>query len=172
MYYFNNTNVDQRNYCIASDSPGNFWSQAFVAVNNHCITSGTPNGTTQSGNLMNYTVSGAKTIVFSNNIVESLSSANSKGYTNSQSYVYAPTSASSETEGAGQNISGTYWPSGYQAQDTTYACSEQNLSGVIQSVCPARPANSRSGSWSVGAYQFGTSGSAPNPPSGLAAVVQ
>ena len=42
MYYFNNTNVDQRNYCIASDSPGNFWSQAFVAVNNHCITSERP----------------------------------------------------------------------------------------------------------------------------------
>jgi hypothetical protein len=174
MYFFNNTNVDQRNYCIASDAPGNFWSTAFVVVNNHCITSGNPSGTSQSGNLMNYTVSGAKTILFANNIVESLASANSNGYSKSQGYVYSPTSGSGETVGAGQNLTSTYWPAGFANNDTTYACTEQTVSGVVQSVCPARPGNNRpsTGAWDVGVYLFGSSAGQPNPPTGLAALVQ
>ena len=105
---------------------------------------------------MNYTVSGATTITFSNNLVESLTTANGQGYTNAQTYVYSPTSGSSPTVGAGINLTSTYWPAGFTTNDTTFACSESTVSGVVQSVCPARPANSRpsSGAWDSGAYEY------------------
>ena len=175
IYYWNNTNVDSRSFCVSIANNGNKWSTAFVMQNNHCITTGTPSGSSQSGNMVSGTITGATTITFSNNIVESLSSANSKGYTNAQGYVYSPNSSSSETVGAGTNLTSLYWPAGFSIQDTTYACNEQTVDGVIQPVCPARTGNDRpkTGAWDVGAYLFpSSSGSAPNPPTGLQAVVQ
>jgi hypothetical protein len=174
LYYWNNTNVDQRSVCVSVASNGNKWSKAFKMQNNHCITAGTPSGTSQSGGMVDGPISGAATITFSNNIVESLSSANGQGYNNSQAYVYSPTSSSSQTVGAGANLTSS-WPTGFAVQDTTYACTEQTVNGVVQSVCPARTANNRptSGNWDVGAFLFGSaSGSPPNPPTGLAAIVQ
>jgi len=181
LYYWNNTNVDSRNVCVAVASNGNKWSTAFVMQNNHCITAGTPSGTMQSQGMVDGTISGAATITISNNVVESLTNANSKGYSNVEGYVYSPTSGMSETVGVGTNLTitnpgcGTVGLSGL-CSDATYACSEQTISGVVQAVCPTRTSNSRpsSGAWDVGAYQFGqgTSTTKPNPPTGLAAVVQ
>jgi hypothetical protein len=174
LYYFNNTNVDSDVACVRTDAPGKFWSSAFVMVNNHCITGGTPGGTTQSQGMMNQTVSGATTILFGNNVVESLATANSKGYTNTETYVYSPTSATSPTVGAGQNLTTTYWPAGFSINDTTYSCTQQTVNGVVESVCPARTPNPRptSGAWDAGAYQFSTAASKgePAPPTGVTAV--
>lgn len=174
LYYFNNTNMDSDTVCVRTDPPATFWSSAFVMVNNHCITNGTPTGTSQSQGMMNQTVSGAKTLVFSNNVVESIATANSQGYTNSQGYVFSPTSATSPTVGAGRNLTSSYWPAGFSINDTTYACSQQTIAGVVQSVCPARPPQGRpaSGAWDVGAYQFSSIGSkaAPAPPTNVSAV--
>jgi hypothetical protein len=174
LYYFNNTNVDSDVACVRTDAPAKFWSSAFVMVNNHCITGGTPGGTTQSQGMMNQTVSGATTILFGNNVVESLATANSKGYTNTETYVYSPTSATSPTVGAGQNLTTTYWPAGFSINDTTYSCTQQTVNGVVESVCPARTPNPRptSGAWDAGAYQFSTAASKgePAPPTGVTAV--
>jgi hypothetical protein len=176
FYYFNNTNADSDTVCVRTDSPGKFWSSAFVMVNNHCITNGSPTGTSQSQGMLNQTISGSSTILFGNNVVESATTASGQGYTNSQTFVYSPTSATAPTVGTGQNLTSSYWPAGYAANDTTYACSQQTVSGVVQSVCPAHAPNARptSGAWNVGAYQFGTSSSSttPAPPTGINAVAR
>lgn len=168
FYYFNNTNADSDTVCVRTDAPGHFWSSAFVMVNNHCITNGTPAGTTQSQLMMNYVVSGASTIVFANNVVESATTASGQGYTNTQTYVYSPTSGSSPTVGAGGNLTSTYWPSGYSTNDTAYACNQQTVGGVVESVCPGHTTNARpaSGAWDVGAYEY-VSGSVPTAPTGV-----
>jgi hypothetical protein len=145
-------------------------------VNNHCITNGAPSGSAQSQGMLNQTISGASTILFANNVVESQTTAAQQGYSNTQTFVYSPTSATSPTVGTGQNLTSSYWPAGYAANDTTYACSQQTVSGVVQSVCPAHTPNARpaSGPWNVGAFQFPTSTStaAPAPPTGVTAVAR
>jgi hypothetical protein len=122
-------------------------------------------------------VSGAATVLFSNNVVETMATSNSSGYSNSQTYVYSPPNASGGTVGAGTNLASSYWPSGFSINDASYACTEQTVSGVVESVCPARTPNHRpaagQGAWDVGSYEFGSALSGqPNPPTGLAAFVQ
>jgi len=173
LFYWNNTNVDQRNICAAVGSNGNKWSGSFVMQNNHCITAGTPSGSSQSGGMVDSTVTGARTITFSNNVVESLSTANSRGYTSLQSFVYSPTVSSDPTVGAGANLASS-WPAGFSTNDANYACAEQTVLGVVQSVCPQRVSNTRpsSGAWDSGVYQFGSSAPQPSPPSHVVATVQ
>jgi hypothetical protein len=174
LYYWNNTNVDSRNVCASFQGcSGSNWTNAFVMQNNHCITSGTPGGSEQSGGMLGGgTVTGASIINISNNLVESLTTANGQGYTSSQTYPYSPASAGSPTIGQGANLSSN-WPSGFSTNDTTLACSEQTVNGVVESVCPMRPSNTRPPAgptpWDIGAYTFG---STPNPPTGLSAAVQ
>jgi hypothetical protein len=175
FYFMNNTFVASGgNVCGAAGSNTTNWVNAFVMVNNHCITPTAPGGTSQSQEMLSGgTITGATLVAFSNNIVETLATANANGYTNSETFVYSPVSGTVETVGAGANLTSTHWPSGYSTNDTTYACNEQTVNGVVQSVCPARTSNSRpsSGAWDAGAYQFDPPGSV-SPPSGLAAVVQ
>ena len=166
LWYVNNTNVDQRSVCASfSGCSTSSWTSFFVMENNHCITNGTPSGTAQSqGMLSGGTVTGATTITFGNNIVESLTTANGQGYNNSQTYVYSPTSGGSPTVGAGTNLTGSF-PGSFSTLDTTYACTESTVAGVVQSVCPARTANSRptSGAWDSGAYEYQSAPSSPAP---------
>lgn len=173
MYYWNNTNVDSRTNCINVGSNGNKWSGAFVMQNNHCITNGNPTGTAQSGGMVDQQISGASTITFSNNVVESASTATGQGFTNSETYVYSPPSTSGPTIGTGINLTQA-WPKGFSTADTTYACNEQTVNGVVQSVCPARStvARSSTGVWDVGAYDPSSASSAPAAPTGLTAAVQ
>jgi hypothetical protein len=114
---------------------------------------------------------------FSNNIVITPTIATNMGYTDSTAYVYSPQNgdcsgiATNCPIGAGANLTSS-WPSAYPDSDTTYACVQQTVSGVIQSVCNQRTAVARpaSGAWDVGAYEFSTS--APAAPTGLNASVQ
>lgn len=162
FYYFNNTNDDNDTVCVRTDTPGQFWSSAFVMENNLCITNGAPSGTSQSQQMLNQTISAATTVTFGHNISESLTTATSQGYTNSQSpFVFAPISMASPTVAAGANLS-SIMPVGFTTVDGSIICTEQTVSNVVESVCNGTPlARPVSAAWDVGAYQF--SGSPPPP---------
>ena len=112
----------------------------------------------------------------SNDLFQTLAQANSAGYTNSQTYVYFPTAASSPTVGIG--VTGI---ASAEANDTTYACTQATISGVVQVSCPVIAAVARAtsgtctagvpGCADAGAYEFGGAQN-PNPPTGLQATVQ
>ncbi|HUO36172.1 MAG TPA: hypothetical protein VMU43_14380 [Candidatus Acidoferrum sp.] len=177
LYMFNNTFVVTGRAAAVSFSgcAGTNWTTAFVMSNNHCIQGSATGGSSQSQYcLLGGTVSGATTISFQDNLSMTSSTATSDGYTGTQTYVYSPTLGTSPTVGAGQNLTSTYWPAGFTTNDTSYACSEQTVSGVVQSVCPGRTSNTRppSGAWNVGSYEFASASSQPAAPSGLTAVVQ
>lgn len=164
FYFFNNTNSDSDTVCVRTDPPAQFWSSAFVMENNHCMTNGAATGTVQSQGMMNQTVSAAATVTFGHNIVEAQTTATGQGYTNAQSpYVYFPTNALAPTVGAGTNLT-AIMPAGYAATDSSIVCTQQTVSGVVQSVCMGTPlARSAIGAWDAGAYQFAV-GALPNPP--------
>lgn len=168
LYFFNNTFVSSpSNVCGDVGTNGGSWSLAFVMVNNHCIPTLTPGGTSQSQLMISGAVSGATTITFTHNVVQSAATATAAGYTASQTpYVYFPINGSATTVGAGTNLTGTStFPSGFTTNDTSYACSQQTISGVVQSVCPSRAQNARpaTGSWDSGVYEFSASGSVATP---------
>jgi hypothetical protein len=177
LYFFNNTIFwgSYQSHCVNVSTNGNKWSSAFVMENNHCITGVNPSGSSQSGNMVDNTITGAASIVFSNNIVESQATASGQGYTSAESYMFSPASSSGPTVGAGANLgSVSWWPAGFDTKDTAYACTQQTVSTVVQVVCPVRAANTRptgSLAWDAGAYSFSSGSVAPNPPSGLAAIV-
>jgi hypothetical protein len=175
LYFINNVwEENLGNGVCANASNGTSWVNAFVMENNFCLVPNTPNGTTQSEKMMSgSTITSAATISFSNNVVETIATANAHNCYASSTYPYMPTSSCQDTVGTGSNLMSTYWPEGYSSNDTTYACSEQTVSGVVESVCPQRTANTRpsSGAWNSGAYEFGSS-SPPNPPTGLVVSVQ
>jgi hypothetical protein len=165
MYFWNNTLVARSG--VSCFLNGNFtWTGVIQIENNHCITSAS-SGSYSLLATANFSAAGGVTV--SNNVVQTPATATSQGYTSSESYVYSPASSSGSTVGAGANLT-SGWPAGYSANDTTYACSEANVNGVIESYCPVRTSNSRppTGAWDSGAYLFGTP---PSPPTGLVAVV-
>jgi hypothetical protein len=164
LYMFNNVweENDGNGVCMNATN-GTSWTTAFVMKNNFCLVPNTPNGTTQSQKIMSgSTITSPTTIDFSNNIAETISTALSQGYSHTTGFMYYPPSGSAITVGAGANLTSTYWPAGYSTNDTTYACVEQTVSGVVESVCPGRTSNARpaSGAWDVGPYQL-----AAGPPS-------
>ena len=110
--------------------------------------------------------------------------ATSDGYTGSQTYVFSPTSGNSPTVNAGTDRAATFCgalttASGTDSylmdaaaacqSDTSYACNYNNTNHSIS--CPKRTANSRGGAWDIGSYEYNSQGAPPNPPTGLAAVV-
>jgi hypothetical protein len=140
---------------------------AFVAQNNHCMTGTTPNGSAQSGGWINGTVTGTPTITIDHNSTETQAQANAQGYSIGSTYAWQPTSSNCSgistncPIGVGVNL--TSEATGLISSlglDTTYACTEQTVSGVVQSVCPARTALTRptSGAWDEDAYQYSSSG--------------
>lgn len=168
LWYVNNVNVDGRPYCASYNTcSGSNWTQFFIMQNNMCITNGTPGGSAQSGGMIfggGNNITGATTITFSNNLVESLTTATSQGYTNSQTpYVYFPPTATSPTVAQGVNLTSA-WPGGFSTNDTNYACLEQTVNGVVQSVCPQRTSNPRppgTTAWDIGIYEFSNPSPAP-----------
>jgi hypothetical protein len=76
--------------------------------------------------------------------------------------------------GLNPTSSSWFWPAAASINDTTDACIQQTtITGVVQSVCPVRTAQTRpaTAAWDVGAYQFpsATTGT-PAPPTGLTGV--
>jgi hypothetical protein len=165
LYFMNNVwEENLGNGVCANASNGTSWTNAFVMVNNFCLVPNTPNGTAQSQKMMSgSTITSPTTLQFSNNIVETITTANANGCNASETYPYAPSSSCQDTVGKGSNLTSTFWPAGYPTSDTTFACTEQTVSGVVQSVCPQRISNSRptSGNWDSGAYEYAA---APPPP--------
>jgi len=121
----------------------------------------------------------ATTLIYnsSNDLFQTLTQANAAGYTSTQVSVYSPTAASSPTVGMG--VTGI--ASG-EAVDTTYACTQATLSGVVQVSCPVLPVVARAtsggctagvlGCADVGAYEFSSGQGLPSAPTGLQASVQ
>ena len=117
------------------------------------------------------------------NLKMSNATATSDGYTNAQTFVYAPTSGSSPTVGTGTN-EGTQ-NAAYCSALTTAAGSDSTLSDAASacqsdtryactyagngapSVCPARTANVRPTNWDIGAYQYLAAG----PPAVYSGIV-
>jgi hypothetical protein len=136
--------------------------------NNHCISTST----------LTTSLSGYTTLIENNNLLETPtqadadSSPNFDQYTVSETYAYSPVASTNSTVGYGLNLTSS-WPAGYSTNDTSYACTEGTVNGVVQVVCPARTSNTRppTGAWDAGAYYYGDP-SVPSPPSKLTAVVQ
>ena len=139
---------------------------SFLYQNNHFISKTTASGC--------YTGSGqAQSCTFApTNVVQTLATANGQGYNSSQTFAFSPTSATDSTVGAGTNL--TQYATGNLASlanDTTYGCA---IGIGNQPFCPARTTNGRpsTGAWDSGAYEFTSSGNAPQPPTGLNAMVE
>lgn len=116
----------------------------------------------------------------SNAVYQTLSQANSQGYTSTSAYAFQPTqSGGSTVVNVGKNnqalcaaIAAYDSLAGAACQnDTTYACAYDATNHVV--VCPARTPIARpTGAPNIGAYQFNAAqSSTPNPPEGLTAVV-
>ncbi len=119
------------------------------------------------------------TRVIASNIVGTPTAATNMVYMDMPQYVYAPQTGNCNgisancPIGAGANLTSS-WPSAFPDSDTTYACVQQTVNTVVQSVCNQRTPIARptSGGWDVGAYEYSDGSSQLNPPTGLAAVVQ
>lgn len=163
-YYLNNIIVPQSGGACFNGNGGTNTATVTVA-NLQCITTSSTIWSPSS----NYHVT------WITNSSMTPTTATRQGYTSSETYAYFPTSGTGSTVGAGTNLTSS-WPSGYSTSDTTYACTQQTISGVVQSVCPTRTAVARpsSGAWNAGAYANirNSAGPVPTPPTGLQAVVQ
>lgn len=151
LFFWNNT-VYGWTGCLQQAGHGGSFTGDFRINDNFCPNNvGTSAVYTGNGS---FTVSGTNSQT--NNVVPTISAATAGGYTLSQTpYILAPTSGSSMTVGVGTNLT-SLWPAGFSTNDTSYACSEQTVSTVVQSVCPARTSNTRptSGAWDDGVYEF------------------
>jgi hypothetical protein len=139
--------------------------------NNHCI--GNSGFTNENHSLMVPT----GTDVESDNLAQTAAVANAQGYTGGQTYVYSPTAAypANSTVGQGVNLANSMssWVPTATTNDTAYACTEQTVSGVVESVCPARATIVRAATWDIGAYQWSSSEAGTiTPPAGLIATAQ
>lgn len=108
-------------------------------------------------------------LTVSNNKTQSEAQANAQGYVPGNNY--APTTPTGITVGAGQNLTNLCTGNDTAlCRDTTMGAA---LSGNVVTG-PGRTSIARptSGAWDVGAYQYNTSsGTQPNPPANLTAVV-
>ena len=140
FYFWNNTVVGWTS-CVQSAGHGFSWTGTFAAQNNYCINS---NGASVAGS------PSAGTVTVGNNIGVTPATATSQGFTSAETYVYSPASsncngiASNCPIGAGVNLSSmaTGQLTALQ-QDTTYACEQGTVNGVVQAVCNQRTANTR-----------------------------
>jgi hypothetical protein len=106
----------------------------------------------------------------SNNLSQTKSVANGQGYNIGENFAMSPTEGGA-TIGAGANLSSSATGNlASLANDTTYSCSYFTSDHTVN--CPMRSVNQRGSKWDIGAYLYAASGAAPQPPAGLAAVVQ
>ena len=170
MYLWNNTIADVATGVgfRLGNSCGSFGT--FDIRNNHAINYG--------GSVINLTPT-ATNYSNSNNVGQTAAQADADTsprfdqYSESQNFAFSPVVSTNSTVGAGANLA-SVWPAGFSSNDTTYACVQQTINTVVQSVCNQRQATARpgSGAWDVGAYELLSGSSKPSPPTGLAAVVQ
>jgi hypothetical protein len=179
-YFFNNTvecGTDSTpGACVLGDA-GNKQSgqytggtMALYLNNNHWITTGPILSCVQS----------TWTCAETNDVQQTISKANSQGYTSTGTYAFQPTSANGSTVRAGTDmlslcmtIGMTDSIAGAACQsDTQYACTYNTANHTVS--CPARTIVARTAEPNIGAYQFGSAAQAetPEPPTDLAASVQ
>jgi hypothetical protein len=92
------------------------------------------------------------------------------GYCSTETYPFSPTSGTSATVGQGTNLSSQCVSLPGLCNDTTLGVSYNATNHTVS--YPARTPNPRpsTGAWDAGAYEY-NSGNQPQPPTGLAAVV-
>jgi hypothetical protein len=174
-YFFNNTvqcgTDSSMGVCSVGMNTGATLN--FYALNNHWIQSGTATPLACTNNP-------GGTCAQTNDLMETLAQANAKGYTDTSTYAFMPTSSSGVTVTSASssisNICGSVAgiDSGAAAacqSDTTYACSYNTTNHSVS--CPKRATFARTAEPSIGAYQFGSvQASVPDPPTNLAVSVQ
>lgn len=155
-----------------SNSPLTAWNGTAYFQNNHYIgySSATLDSTYVCDTGLQCTI-----VDKGNEVFQTTAVANSQGYVAANNY--APTGNANSTVGAGGNLSGscsTFSSDSALCSGTSDAVAEQSGNGGQVANYPAIAIIARpsSASWDVGAYQFGNGQQVPNPPTGLAAVVQ
>jgi len=137
---------------------------SLIYQNNHFITLTTASGcSTGTGHAQSCTFA-------STNIVQTLSTANSQGYTSSETYAFSPANSKGATVGAGTNLMAQAVQNmATLASDTTYTCT---VGSGQQPSCPAEPIAGRpqSAAWDSGAFLYSSS-QAPQAPTNLTATV-
>lgn len=160
-------NPNQACTVVYSGTGGNWAS----FVNNHFISTGGVNISCQHGSCS----------ITSTPNPNLASQPDSGGYSLTQKYVFSPTASNSITVGASSNDSS--YCSAISSHDASAgaACMKDTTYGVAYDTAthtvsfPARTPVPRpaSGNWDAGAYQYSSgSATAPNPPTGLSAIVQ
>jgi hypothetical protein len=178
VYFFNNT-VDcgtdaAPGACLVGDNGNSGGFMTLILNANHWIT---------TGPILTCTKTFACTET--GDLLQTLSQAQSQGYSDSSPFAFQPTSANGSTitaaanspaAAAGQALCATIGNvdagAGAACQsDTTYACTYNTTNHTV--FCPARVTVARAASPNIGAYQFSsTQAATPNPPTGLAISVQ
>jgi hypothetical protein len=154
VHFWNNTIVATDAQACINNSGKSISSYTVTAQNIHCIQG------SSGGSVTAYTDSG-------NNLLQTLSQANAQGYSATQANAYSPTSGTNGTVGTGANLtSACTGANAGLCSDTTYACAQQTISGVVQAVCQTRTSRARpsSGAWDIGAYEFSSGGGGTTPP--------
>jgi hypothetical protein len=171
-YVFENNTVecgdDNTQYDVCQNGVGVIGSgsiaTSFIYQNNHFITLTTASGCSSgTGHAQSCTFA-------STNIVQTLSTANSQGYTSSETYAFSPANSKGATVGAGTNLMAQAVQNMTTlASDTTYTCTVGNGE---QPSCPAEPITGRppTAAWDSGAFLYSSS-QAPQAPTNLTATV-
>jgi hypothetical protein len=168
VYIANNTFDSPCTVSFFAQHSGQEFNGTGVFENNHVI------GYSSSALTAFYSVRGTAALTVKDNggqVYQSTAAANSQGYTSSNGF--QPTSALGATVGAGNNASG--WCSIFSRDGALCSGTGEGVTLGIGGVAifPTTAMNQRASSWDAGAYQFGASSSnKPNPPMGLAAIVQ
>jgi hypothetical protein len=175
LYFYNNTMDDDTDDPTGggceiqfqqAGAPTYAWNGTAYFENNHLI------GYANLAGLY-YCNPGATCAIVDNGheVIQATSVARAQGYT--QSNNDAPTLVTNATVGAGAsltNLCATFSSDSELCGGTSDGSKEQGSGSEMIAIFPAIAMVPRLTAWDGGAYQFG--GSAPNPPTGLAAVVQ
>jgi hypothetical protein len=152
VHAWNNTIYGGNGVCMRTVDRGNGNFGVLDIQNNHCISDQGTISLGPSGN----------TYKNSNNVLMSLATAASQGYTSSEAYAYSPTSASNGTVGAGLNLT--------SLASASFATLVSDTPYVGVRLTKGRPST---GAWDAGAYEYSTSGTsgAPSPPTNVKVLV-
>jgi hypothetical protein len=158
---YNNSIGDNSSYCVGNgESPPR---STVNYENNHCIIN--------SGSFCNATGITCNNLASNLQQTSAQADANASSkydqYTMSEAYVWSPVATTNSTVGAGQNLSSSC-SGGLAAlcNDSTYATENTSDHTAV-----LRTTNARGSTWDIGAYEYGSQGTPPNPPTGLTAVV-
>jgi hypothetical protein len=182
-YFSNNTFDWGTGGCQIQGTTGNFgppystnWIGTMYFENNHFVGYDLAHASPSIANAVTICRGGGPVCTFTdigNEVFQTEAVANGQGYVASNNY--APTSSSNATVGAGVNLSSscsTFSSDSTLCSGTSDGASEQVGAGGELANTPAIPMVARSSAWDAGAYQFGSGGQTPAPPTGLAASVQ